>query len=149
MAFVRNHPIYDALPISNDALDKGGVELLRAAIVDEELFVTVRHEAFPGPGPWGLVLADIVRQLASHYGAEGKVTEVEVTAAIRDSFEFSFRRLGESVARRSSRRVREGKEGAKPAKSARSRAKPQVASRAKAKPSTKANARRKGVHAKR
>lgn len=149
MAFVRNHPIYDALPISNDALDKGGVELLRAAIVDEELFVTVRHEAFPGPGPWGFVLADIVRRLALHYAAEGKATEAEVTAAVVDSFEHSFRGLGASGARRSSRRVREGKEGAKPAKSARSRTKPQVASRAKAKPSTKANARRKGVRAKR
>jgi hypothetical protein len=150
MAFLRNHPIYDALPISNDALDKGGVELLRAAIVDEELFVTVRHEAFSGaPGFWGFVLADIVRRLASHYAAQGKLTQAEVTAAVVESFEHSFRRLGANVARWSSRRVREGKEGAKQAKSVRSRAKPQVASRAKAKPSTKANARRKGVRAKR
>jgi Domain of unknown function (DUF5076) len=149
MAFVGNHPIYDALPIPNDVLDKGGVELLRAAIVDEELFVMARREAFPGPGPWGLVLADIVRRLASHYAAEGKVTEAEVTAAIRDSFEFSFGPLGASTARWSSRPVRKGKEGAKPAKSARSGAKPRVRPRAQSKPATKANARRKGVRAKR
>ena len=150
MASVGNHPIYDALPISNDVLDKGGVELLRAAIVDEELFVTVRHEAFSGaPGFWGFVLADIVRRLASHYAAQGKLTQAEATAAVVDSFEHSFRRLGASVARWSSRRAREGKEGAKPAKSGRPRAKPQVRSRAKSKPSTKAIARRKGGRAKR
>jgi hypothetical protein len=147
MAFVGNHPIYDALPISNDVLDKGGVELLRAAIVDEELFVTVRHEAFSGaPGFWGFALADIVRRLASHYAAQGKLTQAEATAAVVDSFEHSFRRLGASVARWP---APEGKADAKPAKSGRPRAKPQVRSRAKSKPSTKAIARRKGGRAKR
>jgi Domain of unknown function (DUF5076) len=118
MAFVSNHPIYDALPISNDVLDKGGVELLRAAIVDEELLVTVRREAFSGtPGFWGFVLADVVRQLASHYAAQGKLTQAEATAAVLDSFEGSFRRLSANVPRGSSRRAREGEKGAKPAKS--------------------------------
>jgi hypothetical protein len=149
MASIGNHPIYDALPISNDVLDKGGMELLRAAVVDEELFIVARPDVFPGPGPWGLVLADIVRRLASHYAAEGKVTEAEVTAAIRYSFAFSFRRLGASTARWPSRHGREKREGAKPVKSARSHAKPQVQSRAKPKPSTKALARRKGGRAKR
>jgi hypothetical protein len=149
MASVGNHPIYNALPISNDVLDKGGVELLRAAIVDEELFVTVRREAFSGaPGFWGMVLADIVRRLASHYAAEGKLTQAEVTAAVVDSFEHSFRRLGARTARWSSRRVREGKEGAKPAKPARSGAKPRVRPRAKPKAATKAIARRKGARPK-
>jgi Domain of unknown function (DUF5076) len=150
MAFVSNHPIYDALPISNDVLDKGGVELLRAAIVDEELVVTARREAFSGaPGFWGFVLADVVRKLASHYAAQGKLTQAEATAAVLDSFEQSFSRLGASVAHWSSRPAREGKEGAKPAKSNRSRAKPQARSRAKPKTSSKAIARRKGGRAKR
>jgi hypothetical protein len=150
MASISNHPIYDALPISNDVLDKGGVELLRTAIVDEELFVTVRHQAFSGaPGFWGFVLADIVRWLASHYAAQGKLTQAEATAAIVDSFEHSVRRLGANVGRWSSRPVREVEESAKPAKSNRSRAKPRAGSRAKPKPSTKAIARRKGVRAKR
>jgi hypothetical protein len=150
MAFVSNHPIYDALPISNDVLDKGGLELLRAAIVDEKLFVTVRREAFSGaPGLWGFVLADVVRELASHYAAQGKLTQAEATAAVLDSFEQSFRRLGASVPRWSSRPTSEGEKGAKPAKSNRSRPKPQARSRAKPKPSSKAIARRKGGRAKR
>jgi hypothetical protein len=147
MAFVSNHPIYDALPISNDVLDKGGMELLRAAIVDEELLITVRREAFSGaPGFWGFVLADVVRKLASHYAAQGRFTQAEATAAVVDSFEGSFRRLGANVARWP---APEGKKGAKPAKSNRSRAKPQVRSRAKPTPSSKARARRKGGRAKR
>jgi Domain of unknown function (DUF5076) len=148
MAFLGNHPIYDALPISNDALDKGGVELLRAAIVDEKLFVMARLDAFVGQASWGLVLADIARRLASLYAAEGDLTEARVTAAIVEGFEFSFRRLGVSTARNPDQSARKGREGAKPAKSARPRVKRPVAPRAKSKPSTKASARRKGARPK-
>jgi hypothetical protein len=148
MVSVSNHPIYDALPISNDALDKGGVELLRAAIVDEKLFVIARRDAFLYAGPWGFVLADIARRLASLYAAKGNLTEAKVTAGILDTFEFSFRRLGASTARYPDPHRLEGRGGAKPAKSARSRAKGRVASRAKSKPSTKAVARRKGARPK-
>jgi len=146
MAFVSNHPIYDALPISNDALDKGGMELLRAAVVDEELFIVARSDVFPGPGPWGLVLADIARRLASLYAADGRFTEGEVMFAIADTFAISFRRFGASMGRWP---APEGKADAKPAKSARPRAKPQDQSRAKSKPSTKAVARPKAGRAKR
>jgi hypothetical protein len=146
MVSVKNQPIYDALPISNDALDKGGVELLRAAIVDEKLFVMARRDAFLHAGPWGFVLADIARRLASLYAAKGNLTEAKVTAGILDTFEFSFRRLGASTARDPDPHRLEGRGGAKPAKSARSRAR--VASRAKSKPSTKAVARRKGARPK-
>jgi len=149
MALVRNQPIYDALPISNDVLDRGGVELLRAAVVDEELFVMARLDAFVGQSSWGLVLADIARRLASLYAAEGDLTAAKVTAAIVEGFEFSFRRLGASTARYPGQRGRKEREGAKPAKSGRSRAKPQAPSRAKSKPSTKAVVRPKGGRAKR
>src|SRR5713226_9775238 len=86
MTLISDHPIYEALPISNDVLDKGGVELLRAAVVDEELFIMARRDAFTGPAPWGFVLADIARRLASLYAAEGNLTEAEVTASIVDEF---------------------------------------------------------------
>jgi hypothetical protein len=149
MAFISDHKIYDALPISNDALDRGGMELLRAAVVDEELFVIARPAVFQGPGPWGFVLADIARRLASLYAADGRFAEAQATAAIVDEFARSFGRLGASVARFPAPDKREGKERAKPPKSPRSRAKPQVQSRAKSKPSTKAVARRKGGRTKR
>jgi hypothetical protein len=137
MAFVSEHKIYDALPISNDALDRGGVELLRAGVVDEELFITARP-VFPEPAHWGWVLADITRRLASIYAMEGKFTEAEVSAAIAGAFARSFRKSGAGTVR--------------PAKTApplaKARAKPRVQSSVKSKPSTKAVARRKGARAK-
>jgi len=120
MAFVSDHPVYDALPISNDALDKGGLELLRAGVVDEELFVTARR-IFPEPAHWGWVLADITRRLASLYAADGHHTEAKVSAAIVGAYARSFRR---------------------------SRKLPLAKARANSRPSTKAAARPKGARAK-
>jgi hypothetical protein len=133
MAFISDHEIYDALPISNDALDKGGVELLRAGVVDEELFVTARR-VFPEPAHWGWVLADITRRLASLYAADGNLTEAKASAAIAGAFARSFRRSGVGAKRQ-------------PAKS-RPRVKARTKARPKSKPSAKAVARRKGARAK-
>jgi Domain of unknown function (DUF5076) len=149
MAFVSNHPIYDALPISNDVLDTGGVELLRAAVVDEKLFVAVRRDVFTGHYVWGFVLADIARRLGSLFAADGQKTEAQVTTDIAAEFARSFRGLGADGARYPSQRTRKGKEAAEPATSMPSPAKPQVQSRAKSKPATKATARRKGAAPKR
>jgi Domain of unknown function (DUF5076) len=129
MAFISDHAIYDALPISNDALDRGGVELLRAGVVDEELFVTVRR-VFPEPAHWGWVLADITRRLASLYAADGNFAEAKVSAAIADAFARSFRSPGATRPR------------------AKARAKLRAKVPAKSNPSTKAMARRKGARTK-
>src|SRR5260370_28665762 len=99
MPLISNHEIYDALPIPNDALEKGGVEMLRAGVVEEELFVTARR-AFAEPAPWGYVLADITRRLAALYAAEGSFTEAKATAAITVAFAESFRSSSAGVARR-------------------------------------------------
>jgi hypothetical protein len=122
MAFVGNHEIYDALPISNDALDRGGVEMLRAGVVDEELLVTARR-VFADPAHWGYLLADVVRRLATLYAAEGDFTEAKASAAIAAAFARSLRTSG-----------------IKSVKSARARV--------KAKPSPKPVARRKSARAK-
>jgi hypothetical protein len=132
MAFVSEHEIYDALPIPNDALDKGGVEMLRAGVVDEELFVTARR-AFAEPAPWGYVRADVTRRLATLYAAEGGFTEAKAIAAITVAFAESFRVAGSRVARR-------------PAKRAAAKTAPRVKARAKSKP--KPVARRKSARAK-
>jgi hypothetical protein len=149
MAIISDYKIYDALPISNDALDKGGVELLRAAIVEEELFVTARRDAFAGHAPWGWVLADLARRLASLYAADGHFTEAKVTADIADEFARSFLKSGGTTTRYHSPPARKGGEGAKPAKSARSGTKRQAQPRAKPEPATKAIVRRKGASPKR
>jgi hypothetical protein len=145
MAFITDHEVYDALPIPNDALDKGGVEMLRAGVVDEELFVTARR-AFAEPAHWGYLLADAVRRLATLYAAEGDFTEAEVSAAIAGAFVRSLR--SKAGAARPPLypppHAGEGREGAKPAKSTRPRAKARAASKS----ITKTATRRQGARAK-
>jgi len=134
MALIRDHDIYDALLISGEALDKGGIEILRAGIVDEKLLITARR-VFADPAHWGYVLADITRRLAALYGAETELTEAKVSAAITRAFAKSFRPTAAGLTRKPVQR--------QPAKSAG----PPAKARAKSKPSTKA-VRRKSARAK-
>jgi hypothetical protein len=76
---------FDALAIPNDALEKGGVEILRASIVDGELHLTLRR-AFEQPEKWGETLDDIGRRIARVYAAaDTNWNERDVTARIRAS----------------------------------------------------------------
>ncbi|HZV07439.1 MAG TPA: DUF5076 domain-containing protein [Gemmataceae bacterium] len=50
------------LPAPSDA---GSVEVLRAWIVGDSLQCAIQADAFPDPGIWGAVLADVVRHIAS------------------------------------------------------------------------------------
>jgi hypothetical protein len=145
MAFVTDHEVYDALPISNDALERGGVELLRAGVVDEELFITARR-VFAEPAHWGYVLADITRRLATLYAAEGDFTEAKVGAAIAGAFARSLRSKAGAAQPPSypPPHAGEGRKGVKPAKSMRPRAK----ARATSKSTTKAATRRQSARAK-
>jgi len=134
MVFRTDYEIYDALPISNDALDRGGVELLRAGVVNEELFITARR-VFAKPAQWGYVLADITRRLAALYAAESGFAEAKVSTAIADTIARSLR-SGASAVRRPAKRA-----SMKPSP-------PRAKTRAKSEPSIKAVARRKGARAK-
>lgn len=142
MAFISDHKIYDALPIANDALDRGGVELLRAGVVDEELFITARCVAFPEPAHWGFVLADVARRLASLYAADGNFAEAKVRTAIVGAFARSFR-SSRAPPHGPSPCAGEGDKGG-----ARPRAKVRNGARVTSKPSTKAGVRRKGARPK-
>jgi len=57
--------IYQALALADEALDKGGVEILRAGLVDDELYVSALR-AFDDPATWGEVLGDIARRLVEY-----------------------------------------------------------------------------------
>lgn len=78
-------PLYDALAIPDEANANGGVEILRAGLVDEELFVAARH-AFEDPAQWGEVLADITRRLALLYSMETDLTEAEALTEIEEAY---------------------------------------------------------------
>ena len=77
--------IYEALVIPNDALDKGGMEILRAGLVDDELYVTARR-VFTDPATWGEILGEITQRLGRIYAAEGEYKAKEVIAAIENAF---------------------------------------------------------------
>ena len=81
----QDHPIYDALVIPNEALDKGGLEILRAGLIEDELYVTARP-TFDHPSVWGEVLADITRRLARLYATDGKYTQKDAFAAISGAY---------------------------------------------------------------
>jgi len=78
-------PIYDALAIPDEAAANGGVEILRAGLVDDELYVAARH-AFKDPAQWGEVLADITRRLALLYSMETDLTEAEALTEIEEAY---------------------------------------------------------------
>src|SRR5258705_986551 len=77
--------IYEALVIPNEALDKGGMEILRAGLVDDELYVTARR-VFKDPATWGEILGEITQRLGRIYAAEGEYKAKEVSAAIENAY---------------------------------------------------------------
>ena len=79
-------PIFDALQIPPSALEQGGVEVLRAAIVDGALHVSLRR-AFDDPEAWGMLIADVVRHIARIYAKESAISEDAVLERVRAIFE--------------------------------------------------------------
>jgi hypothetical protein len=77
---------FDALHVPPAALEHGGVEVLRAAIVDGGLHVSLRR-AFDDPDAWGILLADIARHVARIYANETAMSEDEVLDHVRAMFE--------------------------------------------------------------
>ena len=75
-------PVFDALHVPPAAMEQGGVEVLRAVIVDGALHVSLRR-AFDDPEAWGMLIADITRHVARIYATEDKFRESETVERIR------------------------------------------------------------------
>jgi hypothetical protein len=70
MASGNNEPqVYQALALPEQALENGGVEILRLGIIDDELYVSTLP-AFDTPAPWGEVLAEVTKRLGAIYAAQ-------------------------------------------------------------------------------
>jgi hypothetical protein len=80
-----NLPPFEALIIPSEALERGGVEILRAAIIEGQLHVTLRR-TFERPDPWGGLLSEVARRVARIYAADGQLEESEVVFRIHSSF---------------------------------------------------------------
>ena len=77
---------FDALHIPPTALEQGGVEVVRAAIVNGALHISLRR-AFDDPEAWGMLIADIARHIARIYAKESAMSEETVLERVRAIFE--------------------------------------------------------------
>jgi len=76
----KQAPVFDALHVPPEAFDKGGVEVLRAVVVEGALHVSLRR-AFDDPEAFGMMIADITRHVGRIYS--DKFPEDETVERIR------------------------------------------------------------------
>ena len=74
------------LSVPPDVLEKGGVEVLRASVVDGAVSVALRR-SFDDPFTWGVLLIDLARHAARVYAMETDISEEEAFAQIRAGLE--------------------------------------------------------------
>ncbi|KLK92195.1 hypothetical protein AA309_15660 [Microvirga vignae] len=72
---------FEALNVPPDALEKGGIEILRASVVDGAVSIALRR-AFDDPFTWGVLLMDLARHAARVYAMETDLSEEEALAEI-------------------------------------------------------------------
>jgi hypothetical protein len=84
--------MYHALQIPPTALDKGGIEVLRTAIVNDDVHVTLRP-AFEEPQAWGLLLAQVIRNVGRAYAQQPRFNEAEVIAQVRQALDQELQRM--------------------------------------------------------
>ena len=72
---------FEALVLPPDVLEKGGIEILRASVVEGAVSVALRR-AFDDPFTWGVLLVDLARHAARVYAMETDISEDEAMAAI-------------------------------------------------------------------
>ncbi len=77
---------YEALAVPPTALEHGGVEVLRAAIVEGGLHVSLIR-AFDDPQAWGMLIADVARHAARIFANETKLSEDQALDLIRAMFD--------------------------------------------------------------
>ena len=78
--------VFDALQVPPAALERGGVEIVRAGVIDDGLHVTLRP-VFEDTRLWGRVLADIAFQVARAYAHQQRGEQADILANIRAAFE--------------------------------------------------------------
>lgn len=77
---------FASLDIPPDAREQGGIEVLRAAVVDGAVSVALRR-SFDDPATWGRLLVDLARQAARAYALETDMSEEEAFERIRAGME--------------------------------------------------------------
>jgi hypothetical protein len=76
---------YQALSVPPAATDRGGLEILRCAVIDGELHLTFKP-TFNEPNAWGHVFAEVARQVAQAYAVDNRFSEKDTFARISSAF---------------------------------------------------------------
>jgi hypothetical protein len=82
----RVMPSFQPLHVPPAAVERGGVEVLRAAVIEGGLHVALRR-AFDDPQAWGMLIADVARHAARIFATETKLSEEEALEIIRSMFD--------------------------------------------------------------
>ncbi|GJD77634.1 hypothetical protein GCM10007886_08310 [Methylobacterium gregans] len=77
---------FEELSVPPDVAENGGVEVLRAIVVDGAVSVALRR-SFDDPATWGRLLIDLARQAARAYALETEMSEDEAFERIRAGIE--------------------------------------------------------------
>jgi hypothetical protein len=86
MAQGNDRRIYQALALPEQALENGGLEILRLGIIDDELYVAALP-VFKSPVQWGEVLAEVANRLGAIYAAQQSgLTRKDATIQIAEAF---------------------------------------------------------------
>jgi hypothetical protein len=96
--------VYQALALPEQALEDGGVEILRLGIIKDELYVSALP-AFTAPAQWGEVLAEVAERLGAIYAAQNTgLDRKDVVVQIAEAFvsEMGAQRVRAPVRRKSS-----------------------------------------------
>ncbi|NNM71960.1 DUF5076 domain-containing protein [Enterovirga sp. DB1703] len=88
---VVSQPKFEELAVPPDAVERGGVEILRASIVEGAVSVGLRR-SFDDPFTWGILLVDLARHASRIYALETGMSEDEALAAIRQGMEAELNR---------------------------------------------------------
>jgi len=93
--------IYQALALPEQALENGGLEILRLGIVDDDLYVSALP-AFKAPAQWGEVLAEVADRLGAIYAAQKTgLSKKDATVQIAEAFAAEMGARPASIARTS------------------------------------------------
>src|SRR5436190_12601164 len=93
--------VYQALALPEQALENGGLEILRLGIIKDELYVSALP-AFKAPAQWGEVLAEVANRLGAIYAAQKTgLGKKDATVQIAEAFtaEMGARLIGGAKAR--------------------------------------------------
>lgn len=72
---------FEALNVPPDALENGGIEILRASVSEGSVSIALRR-AFDDPFTWGVLLVDLARHAARIYAMETDLSEADALAEI-------------------------------------------------------------------